>query len=387
MSGRTSMLIFLAILIIAAAFLILRPMVAAPPQPTTLPVELKSLIPSGWQVISDQQRQCDFNDDQQQEWMILYRYDATPDSSLIGGVIFNTDVVTPSNQSGAQSTYLPTLLIPYKLLPDMGSGKGEGYLGETKVAVNLYPPPRQGQACKANEIAICGYSGTDLPPTRLSIFRWAGSQMGYRAAHFAGNARLVAPADTQTPITSVVTYNRLNERSRLCEVKFYERPGSAAAIDFAENPQRYTIDFCFGTPEDPAYPEGVVVALLQGKQPTSTTDLPGPTGASYLTTEAANSLPTELADLKLPNRQPFRILAFATQGSVPQSALSGDSQVTPGSNGGKASWWFGPQRVEVQTSIVLRNGQPREVRWQLVGVTSTQVSTDTRWRVEKVELQ
>ena len=205
-------------------------------------------------------------------------------------------------------------------------------------------------------------------------------------AHFAGNARVVTPADTQTPITSVVTYNRLNERSRLCEVKIYERPGSATTVDFAENSQRYTIDFCFGTPEDPAYPEGTVVALLRSKQPRNLSEYPGPTGESYLTLEAAGSLPPELADLKLPNRGPYRILAFATQGSLPQPASSGDGQVTEAGVGGKASWWFGPQRVEVQTSIVLRNGQPREVKWYLVGVTSTQVSTDTRWRIEKVEL-
>src|SRR5512140_3356100 len=142
MSGRTLMLIFLAVLIMAAAFLILRSM-AASQQPTALPVELKSLIPAGWQVISEQQRQCDFNNDQQQEWMILYRYDTASKSSLIGGVIFNTDVVTPSSQGGAQGSYLPTLRLPYRLLPDMGPGKGQGYLGETAVSVNLYPPAKQ----------------------------------------------------------------------------------------------------------------------------------------------------------------------------------------------------------------------------------------------------
>jgi hypothetical protein len=387
MSGRTSMLIFLAIMIIAVGFLILRPKVAGPQQSATLPLELKNLIPPGWQVIPDQERLCDYNGDQQQEWMILYQYDSTPDSSVIGGVIFSTDVVTPTGQANGQSAYLPTLLIPYKLLPDLGLGKGQGYLGETKVAVNLYPPPKQGESCKASEIVIFGYSGDDTPATRLSVFRWAGPQIGYQAAHFIGNARVVASMDPQVPITNVITYNRLNERSRLCEVKVYERPGGATTTDFVENSQRYTIDFCYGTPEDAAYPEGVVIALLQGKQPPHTTDRLSPTGASYLTAGAISSLPPELADLKLPDHKPYRILAFATQGTLAQLPTSpGDGQVTQSGGGGKPGWWFGPERLEVQTSIILRSGQQREVNWRLVGVTSTQVSTDTRWRVEKVEV-
>ena len=99
------------------------------------------------------------------------------------------------------------------------------------------------------------------------------ASIGYPAAHFVGNARVVFPAPPG-PITEVTTYNRLNDRSAVCDVQYYSRsPAStkdraaASEVQFTRQDAAQTIDFCFGPPNDPAYPEGVVAALLRGNSP------------------------------------------------------------------------------------------------------------------------
>lgn len=356
--------------------------------PTGVPVDLTKMIPTSWKV--QQSKACDFDNDGETEWLVIYSYDAVtePAYSLIGGVIYDAQVNRVPQAPSTQSPYRPALLIPYKLLPDIYSEKGQGYLGETKVTVTLYPPA-SGNDCRAHEIIVQGFSGGDFP-TRLSIFRWEGEAVGYWGEHFVGNARVVFQGSG--PITEVTTFNRLNDRSAVCDVQFYSRPPGTVQeplpprLKFAANDAAQTIDFCFGAPNDPTYPEGVVVALLRGHNPEDKEGSPSPTGDTYLMKNAV--LPPALAGLKEAGRAAYRIRAFTTQGTLgsqpAQGYLCDPAQVAQGSG----VWLCGAETAEVTTEIVLPGAsgdQTIPVRWQLVSIASDALNADVRWRVTAAE--
>ena len=83
-------------------------------------------------------------------------------------------------------------------------------------------------SAEAHEIIVQGFSGGGFP-TRLSIFRWEGAAVGYPAEHLVGSARVVFSAPPE-PITEVTTYNRLNDRSALCDVQYYSRTAATEKI-------------------------------------------------------------------------------------------------------------------------------------------------------------
>jgi hypothetical protein len=377
--------VVVALLVLAAAMYAWRGGYLRSAEEPTLPLDLKNLIPQTWSVQREYLQQCNFDSDSEEEWLLLYRYDKSKEleRELIGGVIFDAQVNRASQEPGNQSPYRPAFLVPYKLLPDIYTGKGQGYLGETRAAFKTYPAPERGKPCQAQEIAIWGYSG-DSHPTRLSIFRWGGEAVGYRGVHFAGNAR-VTSAESAQFITEVTTYNRLNDRSALCDVQVFSVPTRAGAIpspiEASEKKDARTIDFCFGAPQDPAYPEGVVVALLRGQSPNDDT----PTGASFLTSDA--SIPTEIVGLKGSPRTSYRIVAISHPGTLaphpgPGKPWRWTPPVTPAAE--QQTWWRGRERAEVTAEIIL-NGAARQIAWHLASIANERVNTDVRWRVERVE--
>jgi hypothetical protein len=353
-------------------------------QSTTLPVDLQDIIPTSWQVIQDQYKACDFDNDGENEYLIIYKYDAAAATgySLIGGVVYDAQVNRVPQAPSDKSPYRPALLIPYKLLPDIYTGKGQGYLGETSVTVSLYPP-QSGTTCKGSEIIVQGFSGSTYP-TFFSIFRWDGAPVGYAGDHFVGNAR-VAFSTANEPITEVTTYNRLNVRSALCVVRYYSRPPGATKKDlpprvkFASSDATQTVDFCFGSPNDPAYPEGVVVALLRGNSPQDQENNPSPTGKTYLTLNAV--LPPELAGSSGSTPATYRILSVANQGTLgsqpAQGHLCDPNQVISGSG----TWWCSQERADVLTEITLSDGRTVRVIWQLSSIASDKVNADVHWRI------
>ena len=151
--------IIVIVLVSVAAVLILYSCLrsrAAVPGSTELPLNLQTIIPSTWAVVPNQYKLCDFDGDGENEYLIIYSYDpasvpsalpatpvppATPVAgrSLIGGVIYDTQVNRVPQAPGVQSPYRPAFLIPYKLLPDIYGGKGQGYLGQSGVTVGSRP--------------------------------------------------------------------------------------------------------------------------------------------------------------------------------------------------------------------------------------------------------
>jgi hypothetical protein len=372
-------------------------------QKTTLPVDLQNVIPTSWAPLPDQPTICDYDKDGENEWLILFRYDTTqvqppdqpPDSTVqrgpIGGVVYDAQVNYVPQEPGNLSPYRPALLIPYMLLPDFYPNKGQGYLGESSVKLVQYPPVnRQNPTCAVDEIYVYGYTDGPLP-TRLSAFRWLGKENGYRVAHFTGNAQLTSdlPSDGSKPLHEVTTYDRLdNHRSLLCAAKHFVRQGELPDLSFEEQASDYTIDFCFGPPDDPYYPEAAVVAMLRGDPPKNTEGMPAPMDKSYLTADA--KWPQELGD---PAHDPVRILTVVNQGAVetlpedaqpcPAQASSVVSSGTPAAQ--QTIWWCGSEQAKVETEVMLE-GERRSLVWKLISVANDQVNASTHWRVSEVAL-
>jgi hypothetical protein len=397
MKGRGGVLLFLVIIaLVVAAFFYLRGGGAvgslfAPRQEEPLvPLDLQLLIPAGWSVQPALQQACNFDDDGDQERLIIYRYDATllplplaeepatVDFAPFGGVIYDTQAGTLQPQPDSPGPYRASNLVPYKLLPDYYPRKGQGYLGETRVEVRYAPPLVAGDGCTTTEIVIYGFSHAPLP-TRLSVFRWAGVESGYEAAHFAGDARVDAHTTDTGFVDGATTYNRLlNHRSVLCEVAGHARD-TLDELAFRNNPDLQTIDFCFGAPPEPFYPEGVVVALLRGKSPLNAQ------APSFLLDNAI--VPPELAALKTSPRDPINIISVGNPSFVEAEPQSGREcllvELAAASN---VSLWCSRERVRVETRILL--GQTiRDVVWILISVAPDQPNGNLFWRVAEIELQ
>ncbi|MCX7669985.1 MAG: hypothetical protein N2439_07930, partial [Anaerolineae bacterium] len=141
-------------------------------------------------------------------------------------------------------------------------------------------------------------------------------------------------------------------------------------------------------PKDPAYPEGVVVALLRGQNPPAGT----PTGASYLTAEAQTALPANLAFLKEAKRDPYpvRILSISTPGSLGWYPPQGTrfTWTPPGTPAATPQiWWMGNDApAQVETEIALSDGVTRLVRWTLISFSNEKANADQHWRITRVEL-
>lgn len=392
--NRGGLLSIIVIILIIAAFLFLRRQGGVSSifngrASRAIPLDVWNMVPSGWDVQSEPLLQCDFDGDRLPEWLIFYRYnDTTLPAPLqkagtavkfapFGGVIYDTQADTLQSRPDNPGPYRATNIVPYKLLPDYYNGKGQGYLGETSIRVSYWPPIKQGD-CKATEINVYGFSNGEMP-TRLSVFRWAGRDDGYQGAHFAGDARVESIATAEGQINAVTTYNRLeNHRSVLCDVQGYVRQDLEWPT-FTPNAEVETIDFCFGAPNEPVYPEGVVVSVLRAGPPPTTTGLP-----SYFLGDAV--VASELQPLLDPKHALFNIVTLGNPSSVIPDLARGapctKAQVDSAANG---SPWCDREEALVKTRIML-DGVARDATWTLISVVPITSNANLYWRIKKVEL-
>lgn len=394
LKGRGVLLFIIIVILVIAAFLFLRRQggvsLFGRTQTPTIPVDVQTLVPPGWTVEAEPQLQCDFDGDGRREWLIFYRYNSTVlpvplakagttiTFAPFGGVIYDAQPDTLQPQPDSPGPYRASNFVPYKLLPDYYPGKGQGYLGESSITVQYSPAITEGETCATEEVNVFGYSGGQLP-ARLSVFRWAGTGAGYEVAHFAGDARVEWAATVGGQINGATTYNRLqNHRSILCEVQGNLRP-DVNVLTFIPDAALQTIDFCFGPPSDPVYPEGVVVAVLRDAPPPANTDSP-----SYILDDA--EIPPELQFLEDATRDPVNIVAIGNPSSVEPVAVRGAPCTTDQiRTADKDALWCGRERVRIETRIML-NGVPRDAVWILISVIPQRPNSDLYWRVQEIEL-
>lgn len=237
---------------------------------TSQPSEiLSSYLPEDWKPVSGAKnvqgfQSINIDGDADAEWLYFFHYDGQGDTAKgpIGGIIYDAQQSVNPQQPAA-------FFVPYRLLPDWREGKGQGYLGEKMVTWSpARIDPKQTEQ-PANELVVQGLSAGDLT-TRLSLFRWRDIERGYAVEHFVGNAGLLlGPKEWADGalIGQVTVFNRLNDRSRLCEKVVHARQGTELRFS-ATQPG---IVFCplaagaaEGVPDQPTYPEAVVMTWLLG---------------------------------------------------------------------------------------------------------------------------
>lgn len=236
---------------------------------------LSSYLPADWLALTEGDdnvkgfQEVNVDGDKDVEWLYFYNYDNQTDGDNvkrgpIGGIIYDAQANVDPNQPAA-------FFVPYRLLPDWREGKGQGYLGETTVKWATARIDPGSTDAWADELMVTGLSAGDVP-TRLSLFRWLGQGAGYGVSNFVGNGGvLTLPTDRAEDalVEKVITFNKLNDRSRLCERVQHTRQDSENRF-IAEPPG---IVFCPlavnvepDVPDEPTYPEAVVMAWLLGEQ-------------------------------------------------------------------------------------------------------------------------
>lgn len=221
------------------------------------PVPTPNLLPTAWQPVGGTFINVDGDEDL--ECLVTYRYNISDSGQAqLGGVVFDA-------QASAEQ---PSNLVSYSLLPwtnspfnagspvPGSSANGTGYLGDKTAEVRLYDTGTDG---KPDELGILGTDASGNNSTTFSLYRWNGD--GYRLiGYFHGDARveIVDPPPFITAtnyyrgaVTTVRTFDRLNDRSGLAVVKQYDRKGQT--YEYRSN----WVDFSNGRPAQTCYfPEG-----------------------------------------------------------------------------------------------------------------------------------
>lgn len=316
-----------------------------------LPVPLDKLIPPEWELLPQGRgklgiQEVSIDDDPESEWLIFFHYDNAPNGALgpVGGIIYDAqyDASRYDPHGIIPFPYQPsTFLVPYRLLPDWHVGKGQGYLALRTVAWD------QVRTGFGDELIVFG---DGRPGTRLSIFWWQGIDQGYGVSHFVGTLRVdTDQAEPGQLINRVVTYDRLNDRSNLCkQVVYLRRPGTHR---FTPGPP--TIVFCQGVPQQPTYPEAVVLAWLLAPR-------------DELLFEGARATLRP----KLPPAPPRRVTRIVYSG---EAERSGEGQ--------KA------RSAELVTTTIDGSAGLQTFQWRLEEMRPRFITDTARWRIVDVEPQ
>lgn len=311
---------------------------------------LREYLPEDWKPLADKALQgflrVNIDGDVPDEWLYFFHYDNQGgNNGPIGGVIYDAQQSREQPQPAA-------LFVPYRLLPDWREDKGQGYLGETTV---VWSQARINPNASNVELVVIGYSAGGVP-TRLSLFRWQGAERGYGVNHFVGNGGIVLrPTDRSdgSLVREVLTFTKLNDRSRFCERTHFVRQGDEPR--FAEDLP--SITFCPQapgaeptTPSQPTYPEAVVLAWIWGDRPAMLT----------LNNETNNVLRNQIPD---PVR---RVVHVQYEGAVPVLLAREAEGIV--------------SEIVVQTVLDTSAGL-QTYQWYLVERRADETNRTSRWRI------
>ncbi len=313
---------------------------------------LSSYLPDDWKPLTEGDnvqgfQKINIDGDDAEEWLYFFHYDSQGDKmGPIGGIIYDAQQNVDPNQPAA-------FFVPYRLLPDWREGKGQGYLGEKTISWEAVRIDPRSTTTWADELMVIGLSAGDIP-TRLSLFRWLGVGGGYGVSNFVGNGGvLTLPTDRAESalVQQVITFNRLNDRSRLCERVQHTRQSSENRFS-AEPPG---IVFCPlaanvepAVPEEPTYPEAVVMAWLLGGQS---------------------------ADLALDN---VALTALVSDRTPRVTHVQYSGTATPVGRGDFVA------QMTVQTVLQTTSGE-QTIRWNMVELKPTAEEKTSRWRIASAE--
>ena len=229
---------------------------------SAVPFDIRTIIPREWTPIT-KLIELNVDDDPAMEWLLFYRYDVSAArkergnlAGPIGGVVFDRQIDPNTGVS---------VFARHDLLPDIREGKGQGFLGEERCEARIYKVTHDGDV--GENLAVFGYAYGPIAPVYLSIFRKKddGSQ-GYQfelLGHFYGDGGVGIESDVgnSDPLYKVVVKTRLNERSLISKKTIFER--RATGDGYEPKPEENRLEFTYGIPDNPYYPEAAVLAYYQ----------------------------------------------------------------------------------------------------------------------------
>jgi hypothetical protein len=341
------------------------------PSSLAFPIDLKQVIPTNWTPVRIEEG--DWDTDGDNEWLLLYRYDAPHGRGPIGGVIYDAQVDLQAQHGGLRLPTRPAFLIPYPLLPS--SASGAGYLGEKTVEVRGYSI---SQDHIVDELAVLGWAYDDQLAF-LSLFRWQGTVTGYQLiAHFTGDGGIEVeggrkPERDRTPyqglIGTVTVRVRVHDRSLLCRQERHQRGPGDVTFE-PEGPA--TLDFTYGVPEYPAYPEGAVLAyylaLAAGNPDRAKT---------YLLSED-EALPFK--DHGYWSDFPQEIHSPGPHPRIVEIAYKGETDLTPRLTGTVKTGSLAFESVHVNVAGIDAHGSWTKT-WLVVNVAAGQPKESARWKL------
>jgi len=234
---------------------------------------------------------------------------------------------------------------------------------------------------KVDEI-LCLGKAYDDQITFASLFRWQGAERGYLGVgHFVGDGGVVVTGGTEPStgdapyegrIDTVVVRTHTHDRSLLCRKEAYRRPAEEETFTRDEPP---ALDFVYGVPDSPVYPEGTVLAYYLGLAAGNPEDAEG----FLLTEEEAEPFEEHAFLTDFPKRRH----SPGPHPTVTELAYKGETDLSPEFTGTATVGSFAHEWADVSVTGVddqsswavtwlvvnVSAGQPRQsARWKLVGV-------------------
>jgi hypothetical protein len=233
------------------------------PSKEAVPFDMRRIIPKEW-VPMGELIEINVDQDENTEWLLFYRYDLSQErkesknyAGPIGGVIFDRQIDKTTGVS---------VLARHDLLPEIRTGKGQGFLGENKCEVKPYDASGDGKSDNG-DLAVLGYGYGPSSPSYLSIFhRKDDVDQGYKfqlAGYFHGDGGIrMEPAIGQpNALRKVIVNTRLNERSLISKrAVFIRQDDIDGNVQYKLNNSENSLVFTYGIPENPYYPEAAVLA-------------------------------------------------------------------------------------------------------------------------------
>ena len=373
---------------------------------TELNIDLSAILPTEWKAM-DNWAAVNIDADSEQEYLLFYTYDAsrTADGVAIpgpvGGVIYDSQTPASVPASDADARPPAPWLQPYTLLPSYWRGAGYGFVAPPKADLPTFyavkrvlpdeltnnyfavlsaqqingaaaTPP--GDLPANDELIVYGGNSAVGGVTHISIFWWSNTQEGYGSTQIAASGGLKVEqwdgGENRSPIRQVRARYAEEDRSQLCKESLWTRyldpdytsPSAfRPAVYYKEGPRK--LIFCYGIPETPFYPEGVVLAYLLD-----------PTGHREMVAEGEReSVATTLADYQR---------VFALQYHQTVDAI-GPFQTSPGGAPLRTTvraWIVYPNETGEESRLYeftlehlpTNNSQRTTDRWHIVGVAPVQ---------------
>lgn len=238
---------------------------------TSSGIDIDAIKPALWRVYGKGLFNLSIDDDEDNEWMLFYRYDG----GNIGGIIYDPQTTPLGNENVPLPDRPATFVVPYRLLPDYQSFKATGYLGDDKVIYRTAVSDPQAEPIVVDRLLVRGIDHDRT--TRFSVFWWIDEKHGYGGAHAntAGWFSLSHDrpddwerwSDPIADITELWAWEPLHDRANLCRrVHWHLDNGDPEHVLFTRHfvaGEAGDITFCHGQiPEDPAFPEAQVLAYL-----------------------------------------------------------------------------------------------------------------------------